>query len=396
MTDERTPGERPGIDLSPDSLAAADSRLLEVWAFGRQGVVTDRELAEAALRELAARGEAARAAAARAAAAQSEAARAQEARAEASAQGDPGGEASALASGNAHPESWESARQRDRMRLTGMVGVVGAVIGLGAVSVALSTPDPDPLAIFERAESAADQEWTARLAQGFSDAITLGPRTIDLGGGIIAVAFRTAAVADGRSTEYDPYCLVTTDTSTSEGLSAYGGACTLPERFATDGITLPVRPSTTGSGFDTALWGPNGAPRLDTDRDLEGIGVLTSIVDWLVYPSFPEPGADPLAIVDDPDRLLLGPTPLPLSRPEASTLDIATSAYLLRGETEGSGPVLCAHTAVPDEGETTTCASLSTVQRQGLEYTITADGRSWIVSIGADGPERADTLLAAD
>jgi hypothetical protein len=40
-----------------DDLSTATERQLEVWAFGRQGVVTDRELAEAALRELARRAE---------------------------------------------------------------------------------------------------------------------------------------------------------------------------------------------------------------------------------------------------------------------------------------------------------------------------------------------------
>jgi len=40
-----------------DDLSRASDRQLEVWAFGRQGVVTDRELAEAALRELARRAE---------------------------------------------------------------------------------------------------------------------------------------------------------------------------------------------------------------------------------------------------------------------------------------------------------------------------------------------------
>ncbi|WP_439565355.1 hypothetical protein [Microcella sp.] len=383
-----------------DDLSTASERQLEVWAFGRQGVVTDRELAEAALREIARRAEAARAEAARAEAARTDAAGAEAPRHGAALTGARGSDASGDAGGregeSEHPEPSASDRQQHRMRLTGLVGVVAAVLGLGAVGVALTTPDPDPLAIFERAETATDQEWTARLAQGFSDAITLGPRTIDLGDGIIGVAFRTAAVADGRSTEYDPYCLVTTDTSNASGATPYGGACTLPERFATDGLTLPVRPSTTGSGFDTALWGPIGAPRLEVDRDLARIGTLMSVIDWMVYPSFPEPGVDPLAFVDDPDRLLLGPTPLPLARSEASTLDIATSAYLLRGETDDAGPVLCAHTAVPDEGETTTCASLSTVQRQGLDYTITADGRSWIVSIGADGPQRTDTLRPAD
>jgi len=40
-----------------ENVEDADDAQLEVWAFGRQGRVTDRELAEAALRELIRRGE---------------------------------------------------------------------------------------------------------------------------------------------------------------------------------------------------------------------------------------------------------------------------------------------------------------------------------------------------
>lgn len=377
-------------DLSTADLSTAGERQLEIWAFGRQGVVTDRELAEAALLELARRAEVARAEAARlevarTVEAQGEAARAERARADDETESE-------------HPESpaaIAAESHRRRMRATGLAGVIAAVLGLGVVSTSLAAPDPDPLAIFERPASEADAAWEARLTQDYIIAVTAGPRVIDIGEGLVAVAFRSAAVADGRSTAFDPYCLFTSESTESGAPLSLSGACLTPDRFATEGIVLPVSPSAASTGFDTVVWGPTGAPVLERDRELESIGGITSVLDWMVYPSFGE-GEDAFAGIDDPDRVLMGPALLPFADREAVELGITATVYVLEGETATAGPVLCAAAAAPGERASTACAPLEAVRRGGLAFTIIADDRDWVVTIGADGLDRADTVRRAD
>lgn len=382
-------------DLSTPDLSTTAERQLEIWAFGRQGVVTDRELAEAALRELArraavARAEREQAEAAQLEAARVEAARAEQARAERAAADDEGA--------GEHPESpaaIAAESHRRRMRVTGISGVIAAVLGLGVVSTSLAAPDPDPLAIFERPASEADDAWEARLTQDFIIAISAGPRVIDVGDGLVGVAFRSAAVADGRSTAFDPYCLFTSESTESGAPLSLSGACLTPDRFAAEGIVLPVRPSTEGEGFDTVVWGPTGAPVLERERELDAIGGITSVLDWMVYPSFGE-GEDAFAGIDDPERLLMGPARVPFTIDDAIELGITATVSVREGEAEDAGPVLCAAAATPGERETTACAPLEAVRRDGLAFTIIADDREWVVTIGADGPDRADTLRRAD
>lgn len=382
-------------DLSSPDMSSTDERQLEIWAFGRQGVVTDRELAEAALLELARRAEVARAEAVRAEAARLEAARTVEAQGEAAraerARADDETESE-------HPESpaaIAAESHRRRMRATGLAGVIAAVLGLGVVSTSLAAPDPDPLAIFERPASEVDAAWEARLTQDYIIAVTAGPRVIDIGEGLVAVAFRSAAVADGRSTAFDPYCLFTSESTESGAPLSLSGACLTPDRFATEGIVLPVSPSAASTGFDTVVWGPTGAPVLERDRELESIGGITSVLDWMVYPSFGE-GEDAFAGIDDPDRVLMGPALVPFVDPEALELGIAATVYLLEGPSADAGPVLCAAAGTTGERASTACSPLEAVRRGGLAFTIIADDDEWVVTIGADGPDRLDTVRRAD
>lgn len=119
----------------------------------------------------------------------------------------------------------------------------------------------------------------ARLTQDFIIAVTAGPRVIDVGDGLVGVAVRSAAVADGRSTAFDPYCLFTSEKAASGAPLSLSGACLTPDRFATEGNVLPVRPSAGGTGFDTVVWGSTGAPVLERERKLESIGGITSVLD---------------------------------------------------------------------------------------------------------------------
>lgn len=303
------------------------------------------------------------------------------------------------------------AHTRRRTLITRTAALTVTALVVGATALALSAPgaDPDPLAIFDRGETESDQGWAELLTQDYVATITLGPRTVDLGNDRVAIAFRSAAVADGRSTEYDPYCLVTSDTSGS----ALGGQCVTPERFASEGIVLPIAPSASGDGFDTAIWGPTGLPQLETDRSLEPLTAASTVLDSMAFSSVIEVGVDPLAIVSKPDWLLMGPVQVPTyyesnseSNPEllsdlsnnAGTTppNIVTSTYLLRGESTATSAVFCAHAAVSGGEATTMCVPLSAVRRQGFEFTVIVDAREWSVSIAADGPARRNTLRLAD
>lgn len=370
-------------DRSSADLSTVDTRRLEEWAFGRQGADADPLRAEAAGRELARRAQAARAA------------RADEATARATTRG----EADALADDDLDPEHPASSERppppthRHRMLLTGIAGLAAAALGLAAIPVALSQPDPDPLAIFEGDRTREDRDWETRLTQNSVTAVTLGPRSIEVADGLTVIAFRAAAVVDGRSTEYDPYCLFTAE-GASGSPSAFGGSCTVPERFASEGIVLPIAPSASGEGFDTVIWGPTGAPRLETGRELDGIGAGESVLDWMAFPVLASGGGDPLALVSEPDRLVLGPSVLPVYSPDDDSRAITTSIFLLDGESVETGPVFCVQASFAVDDTTTTCALLSAVRRDGLAFSVIGEGREWEVRIDADGPTRRDSVRA--
>lgn len=364
-----------------DDFSTVDARQLEVWAFGRHGNTIDRERAESALRELRRRADAARVEAERHTA-EGETAERLTAAAQPPGDGESAGE---------HPEP--SARHRHRMLRTGQAGVVAALLAIGAGGVALSLPDPDPFAVFDRAPTEEELGWQSLLENSFGSVITLGPRVVDLDDSLAAIVFRSAAVADGRSTAYDPYCIVVSDGSEDPGRSIVNGACVLPERLSREGFVLPLRPAKTGSGYELAAWGPQGGPRLETVESLDGIGEATSVLDWMIYPTSQ---TDATQLVDDPAQLLLGPATVPLLTEGEITPNVTTVASLLQARIEGADPLFCVRSIVPEEGATEVCAPLATVRRDGLEYTVTAEGRAWVVSIGADGPQRADGIRSAD
>lgn len=375
-------------------LSTATERQLEMWAFGRQGVVTDRELAEAALRELARRAQVARAEVARGIVTSGNELESQPS--------DHIGRTNDTSMAVDDATTTALRRHRRRMRTTGFAGLTAAAIALVPLVGTLTQLSGDSLAAFGGTETATDREWSERLTRDFVVAVTQGPRVFRLGDGVTAVVFRSAAVADGRSTEYDPYCLVVSTAPASATEPAFSGTCLLPEKFAVDGVSFPVRPSITGTGLDTVVWEPTGLPRLDRNAPLESSGEVRSVLDWMTFPTVIG-FSDPLSFVDEPDRLLLGPANVLLNADDEATTAspyVFLSAYLLSGESPDAGPVLCANAFVTGGGssidETTTCASLSTVRRQGLSIEFTAEGRDWEVQLGADGRDRTDRLVAAD
>jgi len=385
-----------------------DDEQLEQLAFGRQGRVYDRELAEAALRELARRA-AARPSPPGRGAPLPDAAR----------PSDPGTSMPASSPPlepdptEPHPTEPDSTEpdstdpdltepHRRRMRVTGIVAATAAALALvGIAPMITAAPSTgDPLAIFERPASAADAAWETQLTRDYVSGITLGPRTIDLGDGLTAVVFRSAATVDGRSTAFDPYCLWVSEGGSATAPRALSGTCTLPERFAEEGLRIDLRPSPQGGGLDVVTWGLAGDPRLDRYQSPATLSGVRSVLDWLVFPSYLD--GDPLAIVDDPERLLMGPSIVPLNNAAGvAGLDLQTWAYVQEGPS-ADDPVVCVVSLVTDPTadqlaplETRTCAPLDAVRRQGLAHTVTSAGTGWEVVIGADGDGRSDRIQPA-
>ncbi|MFN4001487.1 hypothetical protein [Microcella sp.] len=371
--------------LADAGLADADDRQLEIWAFGRQSDATDRERADSALRELARRAELARAA--------------NEAAAHPGADpGDGAGDGPGARPGDADAESSVedpdlAARHRHRMLRTGQAGLIAALLAVGAGAVALTLPEPGPFAMFDRAPTSDELEWQERLESGLRSVITESPRVVELGDGLVAIVFRSAAVADGRSTAYDPYCIVVSGESVDLSRGIINAGCALPERMTSQGLTLPLGPIEGGEGFEVVTWGPQGGPRIEQVASPDGVGAAESVLDWMVSPTSQ---ADAAPLIDDPEQLLLGPAIVPIFTPADDAPNVTTVAFVVQGGTEDAGPVFCVTSTLPDEGPTQVCAPLDTVRRDGLQYTVTAEGRAWQVSIGADGPQRSDTLRPAD
>jgi hypothetical protein len=363
--------------LVSDDLSAVDDAQLERWAYGRAD--GDAQRAQAAQFELARRAEATRAA--KAEAERIEAERAEAARLAAKQSGDD-------ETAPEHPPLTDDERRhRRRMLTTGWAGVVAAALALvGGVAV-LSQPDPDPLALFERAPTERDEQWEARLLGTGITGVTLGPRVVDLDDGTLAIAFRSAAVGDGTSTEWDPYCVVLHDPALEGRPWTSAGACAIPEQFEEFGIIARLAASEAGTGQDAIVWGPVGGPRLERNVPYNpgGDPVGTSVLDRMVF-------ADTdTSFIDDASRLLLGPSTVLAGEAPDSTFVLA-STYLLRSETAGGEPTFCVHIGANDGTSSTACALLSAVRQAGIDVPISAGGNTWNIRIDPDGPNRQDTL----
>lgn len=375
-----------------------DDAQLEVWAFGREGRVTDRELAEAALRELIRRGEERAIATAAEQRVEQTGVVANEAPASAAA-ATATATAAAAAADDAATDAAATAAERHerRMRTTGRTGLALAALALAGIAPLLAMPGGpgDPLAVFEHPATAVDDAWVAQLTRDYVSGVTLGPRTVQLGDGLTAVVFRAAATVDGRSTDYDPYCVWVSEGASGTSPGALSGSCVLAERFATEGIALALRLTPGGQGLDVVAWGPTGGPRLLQNQPVPTVGGVRSVLDWLVFPVL-EGVTDPLAVVGDRDGLLMGPSVVPLAADGPAPL-VATWAYLRQGA--GDDPVLCIVSVVDDPGggvigptQTRSCAPLAAVRRDGISHIVRADGADWAVRVGPDGEGRTDRL----
>lgn len=290
----------------------------------------------------------------------------------------------------------KSGQRRRRMLIAGIaVAAAGALAIAGTIAV-LQQPDPDPASIFDRAESDLDREWAAWISTNLAPDVTAGPRVIEWDDETVGLAFRVPAVAGARSTEWDPYCLYVVDSRLPDAVSSASGTCVLPERVTVDGLVSPIRPDAIEGSFDTVVWGPTGPPRIEPDVqvDLDELFGGGSVVDRMALLTPSASGgpdlAQAIALVEESDRLLLGPSPLSFSDDALGGL-LSNFGYVLRGESPGDEQ-FCAVLVATDGTAATGCEALSTVRVDGLEVPLTATGSSWILRVDPDGPGRMDTV----
>jgi hypothetical protein len=308
------------------------------------------------------------------------------------------------------------------MRAAGLTGVLAAALALPLVGWALAQPDADPLAIFDREQNPADVAVLAELIGPESiAAITSGPQLVRLDDTIVAIAFRASTVPDGRSTDWDAYCLVTArdpgasrdetgredsdgaepdsaepDSADLDGAGAWqlGGNCVSPERFETQGIEAARRatPGPEGLTFDWVVWGPEGAPRITQNRSAVAQEWSGSVTDALAYAGLQPAGVASLPDIDGAQRLVMGPAQIASS----SATDggtVTVGAYLIDSAVEGTrglAPQYCLFATVDGTEASTACAALPIVEREGLSVRSSAPGQNWLVAVGPDGSIRFD------
>lgn len=361
-----------------ENLSGVDDAQLERWAYGRATSPAEQERAALAIAELQRRATAARERAARA--------DAERAAAAAHALAVANGEVDDAASEHPEPLTDDERRHQRRMLSTGIAGVTAAALALGGGVVVLNQPNPDPLAMFAQPATALDREWARWIDENVPVRPGFASRVLELDDDVVAIVFRAPAVADGRSTEWDPYCLFTADSRVLGQANVTGGLCVLPERLMTEGLVSPIRAGTEDGEYDTVVWGPVGSPRVERDAqiDFEELYGNGSVVDSLAFSSFLPSNA--LDFVDNPDRLLIGPTPLGTSSTGSS--ETVAYGYVLRAADRESGETFCLILVANDETTETSCDALSTVRAVGLEVLFTSSGQSLIVRLGADGTQR--------
>ena len=280
------------------------------------------------------------------------------------------------------------------MRVTGIVGVVSAVIALGAIVEVQRQPDSDPLAIFDRPATRVDQEWAERLSQDPALVVTSGPRVITREGRLDVIAARISTVPDGRSTSYDAYCLYL-GLVFEEGGWSLTADCTYPARFEEAGLSSTISASVEGAGFDNVVWGPIGAPRVERNVPNEVADDNRNLVEWMMQPNYIALArANPLENVDEPERLLAGPK-LANDVREIAGEDLTVEIFLLAGSDGRSEPDLCIHVQHPAAEPATSCRDLSTAERNGLGLMLQIAGEPWIVSVSDNGSVLADRANAS-
>ena len=224
-----------------DPLSTADERQLAEWAFGREGVVTDRELAEAALRELARRAEVAR-----------EAQRAAERDAERAAE-----LAAADTDHDADPDP-DPAPRRRTLRLVLAVAGVMVLAAIAVISLVLTTSRPDDsLSIFARDASPLELDLSELLRQGGlgDDAEA---RVLSDGEFGTVIAVRYSALSSHSS---GTVCVAVVEVAALSDTS-----CKPVHQFTLSGMTATLDGRT---GLISVDWGPQGDAQIRGPGDFD-------------------------------------------------------------------------------------------------------------------------------
>ncbi len=224
-----------------DPLSVADEQQLAEWAFGRQGVVTDRELAEAALRELARRAAVAKA----------------DVEAAAATELDANGAGS-------EPDAPPPRRITRKIVLLAAATVLAAIVAVLLIMVAAQPTSS--LAVFDREPTAAELDLSVVVPQELLAAeAELGMLAVEVELRILAesstatvVAFRT------ESPGSDPSGTVCV--AVIEFAVARGSSCTSVDDFAAGGITTTLRGRT---GLFSIDWGPHGEAEIRLPDDFD-------------------------------------------------------------------------------------------------------------------------------
>lgn len=291
------------------------------------------------------------------------------------------------------PDDAEEGKGR-RMRAVGVAGVISVMMAIPTVGWAMALPDPDPLAIFEEAESEEDREWAERLLQGWTSNITRGPRVTPLGNDQFGIVYRASSVPDGRSTDWDLYCIAVVQLSDGSGGWGGGGSCVSPPVFEEAGVVAVLGAT---SGSDLFAWGPMGSPRLDNDRDFRDIEQAPSVLDVVAFGAYGGLAVvEPFEDIDEPDRILMGPSAVYVSQ-EAEDSGADFSAYLVESADPGGEPEYCLRARHPDVESATSCAALSRVEQSGLTMQFRTPESLWTVGLNTDGSINSGVFpLAAD
>ena len=216
-----------------DPVSTADEQQLAEWAFGRQGVVTDRELAEAALRELARR--------------------AAVAKADADAQAETELAASRAASAPAPTPALP--RVTRRVILLAAAIVLAAIVAILLVVVAVQPTSS--LAVFDREPTGAELDLGIVVSQELLDA-QVEARILAESPTATVVAFLDSSPSSESS--------ATVCVAVVEFAVASGTTCTSVDDFAVGGITTTLRGRT---GLFAIDWGPHGEAEIRLPDDFD-------------------------------------------------------------------------------------------------------------------------------
>lgn len=358
-----------------EQLSEVDDSQLERWAYGRANTSDERTRAAEAAKELKRRADLLRTAASRA---ESE---------------RPAAES---AEGGLHASSFDevvdepsgSGSYRSRM-LAGVVsaGTVTAIV-IGAFVLGDSSQSTGPLAVFRTEETQLDRNWASRLESWGYSALTAGPRAVEVGDDFVMIAARVSTVPEGRSTEWDSYCLFVASPGSEDGAWALNQSCISPEEFEREGVSVVARVSRATDEVDVASWGPDSGPRFDAGRSFDELPTENG--------STLSPLADPLARYDgdsrvlsgviDPEELLMGPSVVhdaPLPSGDVVSVQLHLREGLL--PTEGSEPELCMSVAHTESASSQTCKPLQAALDSGISQTDVIAGDSWVIGVDVDG-----------